>query len=393
MSEESKDKPISESPGNAEEPAPDATFAGDAVTDEAAADEVVADESGAAGGQEPAVEPRRSLVSGLVPKLAIVVAIVATLIAGSLWWQYRQFYLELANEDAMLLENLEAARATVRGIEDEVGAIENSRAADRAAIEGLRSDLEALPVELRALGRRVEALQGGQIEARDNWLREQAEYYLVLANTELRLGRRVDSAIAALELADDVLRELGDPALTDVRGAVASELQALRSIERPDIAGHAAELGGLIASVPELPMRAGAPENFGDEAPSLDDAEPGLGRLWESTKGAVTSIVRVERTEEPVGVVLTEAERRLARRQLALELQLARTALLDRRQETFRGSLAVADAMLDRDFARDAPAIVETRRLLADMMALELEPPLPDISDSLTLLRSSPGSD
>lgn len=393
MSEESKDKPIAETVENSGEPEADASLADATVAEERAADEAVADRSPPDAGQEAPAVRRRGLFAGLMPKLAIVVAILATLMAGFLWWQYRQFYLELASEDAMLLENLEAARASMRGLENELASIESARSADRAALEGLRDDLEVLPVELRALGRRIEALQGGQIEARDNWLRQQAEYYLVLANTELRLGRRVDSAIAALELADDVLRDLGDPTLTDVRGAVAAELQALRSVEQPDIEGHAAELAGLIASVPDLPMRAGAPDNFGDGGQSLDEVEPGLGRLWESTKGAVTSIIRIERTEEEVGIVLTEAERRLARRQLALELQVARTALLDRREDTFRQSLVAADAMLERDFVRNAPAIVETQRLLADMMDLELEPPLPDIGDSLTLLRASPGND
>ena len=59
-----------------------------------------------------------SALAGLAPKLAIVVAIVASAIAGALWWQYRQFYVELAGTDEDLLESIEGARANLRRIDE-----------------------------------------------------------------------------------------------------------------------------------------------------------------------------------------------------------------------------------------------------------------------------------
>jgi uncharacterized protein HemX len=103
--------------------------------------------------------------------------------------------------------------------------------------------------------------------------------------------------------------------------------------------------------------------------------------------------VRIERQEEPVGRVLTESERRLIRHQLALELQIARTAVLEQRQAALRASLVAADTILNRDFDRTNQSIVEARRLLGEMMRIELSPELPDISDSLTLLRNAPGGE
>lgn len=332
------------------------------------------------------------LLSAIVPRFALIVAGIAILISGWLWWQYRQFYVELAADDALLLETLEDTRAGLRRQNDEVAALRSGLQANGDEIDALREDLELLPAELRALGRRIEALQGGSLDAREIWLRERAEYYLVLAGTELALGNGVPSTIAALELADDVLRDIGDPDLLDVRTAIASELQDLRAVDVPDLAGLASEIGGLIRRVPDLPMRAAAPENFGAEEENLDDIEPGLGRLWARTRGAVTSIVRIERQEEPVGPILTESERRIARRQLELELEIARAALIDARQADYRAALVAADAILDRDFARGVQSIVEARRLLGNLMQAELAPPLPDIGDSLTLLRAAPGA-
>jgi len=336
---------------------------------------------------------RRGFLAGLVPKLAIVIAVIACLIAGSLWWQYLESYAVLRNDDAYLIASLEEARASLRRLDEEMQVVRSERNADEAEVDALSRDVEVLPAELRALGRRVEALQGGQLGVRDNWLREQAEYYLVLANSELGLGGGISNATAALELADDVLRSMGDPGLADVRAAVASELQNLRAVEIPDLEGHAANLGSLIGRVAQLPMRAASPQNFAAPEEPLEDVEPGLGRLWARTRGAVTNIVRIERQEEPVGRVLTDAERRIVRRQLALELQIARTAVLERRQEAFRASLVAADGILNRDFDLAAQSVIETRRLLAQMMRVEIAPELPDISDSLTLLRAAPGGE
>jgi uncharacterized protein HemX len=140
-------------------------------------------------------------------------------------------------------------------------------------------------------------------------------------------------------------------------------------------------------------MRATSPEPFESGDAALSEVEPGLGRLWASTKAALGSIIRIERQDAPVGPLLTEAERRIARRQLELELANARAAVLAARQDEFRASLVAADLILGRDFDRSAAAIGEARGQLAAMVVIELALALPDISESLLLLRAARGGD
>jgi uroporphyrin-3 C-methyltransferase len=342
---------------------------------------------------EVAGAKRRAGLSRALTLLVAVVAVAGMSSAVYFWWQAQRPQDELTDNDLFVLESLDVVQVTLGRLRDEVALLQSELGESRAEADTMRQDLEVLPAELRALRRQVETIQGGRLDARDAWLREQAAYYLLLANTELAIGGRVGSAVTALELADDVLRDLGDPALTGVRAEVARELQSLRAVELPDFDGYLADLAGLIARAPELPTRAAAPENYDAPDESLEDVEPGLGRLWARTKGAVTSIVRIEAQEEPPGPVLTEAERRIARRQLALELQIARTALLERDEATFRASLVAADGILNRDFDRAAQSIVEARTLLGEMMRAELAPRLPDIGNSLTQLRAAAGAD
>ncbi len=357
---------------------------------EETATETAGETETATNGGSVEAAPRRGWLSRLMPLFAIAVALLAVVIAGVSWWQSIEFRADRAVSDQAVLGRLEDTRSALSRVADDVDSVRAELAAGGAEVDALADDLEALPAEIRSIDRRVEALQGGRLDARDVWLRQQAEYYLTVANTELALSGHVDQAITALELADDVLRDLGDPSLGNVRRAIASGQQSLRALELPDLEGIAAELGGLLDRLADLPMRAAAPDNFAAAEPE-EDLEPGLGRLWAQTRGAVTSIVRIERQDEPVGPVLTEAERVLIRRQLALEVQFARTALLEKRQEAFRASLVAADGLLNQAFDRSAEPIVETRRLLGELMRVDLHPPLPDISDSLTLLRNAPG--
>ena len=341
----------------------------------------------------PAAPADSSTLTALAPKLAIIVAVIASAIAGALWWQYRQFYVDLAGADEVLLDSIEDTRANLRLINDDVDALENVVGLGAADISTQRAEFEALMSEFRSLDRRVEALQGGRLDARDTWLREQAEYYLVLANTELALGRRVGTAIRALELADDLLRDIGDPGLLDVRAAIAAERQALRALALPDLDGLAVSLRSLGERVPDLPMRATNPDPYDAGEAELDEVEPGLARLWASTKAALGSFIRIEKQDAQIGPLLTEAERRVARRQLELELANARAAVLAGRQEEYRASLVAADLILGRDFDSSAEAIGEARGQLAALVVIDLAPPLPDISESLLLLRSARGGE
>jgi uncharacterized protein HemX len=345
----------------------------------------------AGGDRASAAYAESSALAGLAPKLAIIVAIVASAIAGALWWQYRQFYVELAGKDESLLDSIEGARANLRRIDDDLNALETIVGRGAADMATQRGEFETLITEQRALDRRIEALQGGRLDARDTWLREQAEYYLVLANTELTLGRRVDNSIQALELADDLLRDIGDPGLLDVRASIAAERQALRALALPDLDGLAVSLRTLAERVADLPMRATNPDPYSTDAAGLEDVEPGVARLWASTKATLSSIIRIEKQDAQIGPLLSEAERRVARRQLELELANARAAVLAGRQEEFRASLVAADLILSRDFDQSAEAIGEARGQLASLVVIDLAPTLPDISESLLLLRAAHG--
>jgi len=334
-----------------------------------------------------------AVAGGRLAFFALALAVLAVLGTSMLWWQYRAFYVELSDDDTALTRSLEDTRASLRRLDDALQAAVRDLATSEAQTAALGTRVDALDPRFAQLDQRIDALQGGTDDARQLWLRAEAEYYLAAATTELEIGGRWQNAIAALELADALLRELGNPALNAVRAEIAAELAALRAVRLPDVEGLTYALASLAERVDDLPMRADSPENFSPAADDLESMEPGLARLWRGVREALVGIVRIERRSDPVEVVLTEEERRVVRRQLELELELARVALARGRPQAFVTSLDAAAALLERDFDRGAPAVASALSTVADARRANVAPARPDISRSLNLLRAAPQDD
>ncbi len=352
--------------------------AGDAADDDTVSMPVLEPEA-----EPPGATRRRG---SLISLIALVAALAAFACSGVLLWQYRQFYVSLADADDATTAGLERVRAAVRASEQTLTELADGVADNALRLRDLDDRLDALPGQFAEMQRRIDTIQGGSFDIRNQWLAAEAEYYMSLANAELQLGGRFDNALAALHLADDRLREAGDPGLAGIREQLAADILALESVRLVDVEGLAHSLSRLGARVAQLPLRSDAPQS--DPAADPASAEPGLGRLWSSVRNAFSSIVRVERRDEPIIAALTSEEIRLIRRQLSVELQTARLALVGGEPAVFTASLEHAAALLREDFDVDSPDVEGGLRLVESLLELDVAPAPPDISRSLYALRA-----
>jgi uroporphyrin-III C-methyltransferase len=360
----------------------------DAPRTDADAPTPAADELGA---PEEAASPARSRSGAAIALLALVAALLAVAGTGSLWWQYRQFYVSLADADAATADALERIRAGQRASSDRADDLDTALRGYDQSLRALESRVEAIPGELADLQRRIDSVQGGSFSARTDWLLAEAEYYLALANAELALGEHVETARAALRLADDRLREIADPSLASIRELVAAEIVALNGVRLVDTEGISFSLERLAERVGELPLRAQAATRYAVESPE-ETGEPGLARLWRSVKDAFSSMVRVEHDDGDVATAMSAEEARLARRQLSVELEIARLALVEREPQTYAASLRAARAQLRSDFNATAAEVEGAAALIDELLGLDIAPELPDISRSLSALRARGGA-
>jgi len=246
--------------------------------------------------------------------------------------------------------------------------------------------LDSLPSRVSTLENSLSTLQGVSTGARDTWLLAEAGYYMQIANAQLQLAGNPRLAALALAMADERIVQLSNPALTDVRRALADELAALEVMEKPDIEGVTLTLSSLARVVDSLPLHKGT------TAESAADAEPdpemsGLDRAWASVKGAASGLVRVTGPEETATPLMTPEAAYFLRTNLALQLQAARLALLRGEQAVFQQSLDDASTWLDLYYDTESAQVASALQTIAEIRDSMISVTTPDISESLRLLR------
>ena len=232
----------------------------------------------------------------------------------------------------------------------------------------------------------VAAMQGASAGARDTWLLAEAEYYMQIANAQLQLGNNPQLAMLALEMADERVVQMANPALTDVRRALAEELAALEAMEKPDLEGTMLTLASLSRVVDSLPLRAAGNDARKTDG-AADEEQGAAARAWDSVKDAMSGLVKVTPPDEETRALLTPDAAHLIRSNLALQLQAARLALLRGEQAIFEQSLEDADALLEQYFDGGSAQVRSAQATIAEIRDSMVAVTAPDISESLRLIR------
>jgi len=276
------------------------------------------------------------------------------------------------------LDDLE--RSLTSALDQESSRRESALADFRAEFDALAGSVEQVYEDL---GRSV-----------DTWVLEEVEQLLLLANQRLTLAADTGLAIAALEIADAKLGDIGDPALLPVRRQLAEELAALDRVPELDVDGAALRLGALMNNVGDLPLAQDMerPEwQTGEAAGGAGDKANadagGVERLAREMLADLGRLVRVRRVDETRAPRLTTVQRFLVDENLRLMLASARQALLDGRAAVYRQDLEAAREWMARYIAMDSDVAVKFGDELEALAALPVQRELPPIDGSLALLR------
>ena len=347
-----------------------------------------------AASKPPAAVPAR--VTSPVAWLALFLALLTLAAVGYMIVEDRRTRAaEEASSDsiARLAGRVDESRESLSSLGEGVEGLEARDATLESRIGELQREserraelLESMPGRMSNLENSVAALQGASAGARDTWLLAEAEYYMQIANAQLQLGNNPRLAMLALEMADERVVQMANPALTDVRRALAQELAALEAMEKPDLEGATLTLASLARVVDSLPLRSAAGAK--QEAAAAADGEAGAAeRAWASVKEAMSGLVKVTPPDEETRALLTPDTANLIRSNLALQLQAGRLALLRGEQAIFEQSLEDADALLGQYFDGGSTQVASARETIAEIRDNMVAVTAPDISESLRLIR------
>ncbi len=253
------------------------------------------------------------------------------------------------------------------------------------------SDLHGQKMEAtrKELSDKVLQVQRQLGKTRGDWLIADAEYLLSVANERLHLVGDVNTTRAALEAADQRLRESGDTGTIKIREQIAKEISLLQGITPPDMVGLYSRLQALEVDVAKLALAlpyAGKPltppeESNNDSAVSEDSND-----LINSAIHGLEGIVTIKRSEKPIKEILTQEQADFIREQLKIKLELVKIALVHQDDSLFQASLKDLTGWGMQHFTNNE-ALGHFTSELDKLQLVKLRTQFPDISQSLKMLR------
>lgn len=344
----------------------------------------------------PATPPRASRF----PLVILLLVLIAGTAAGGfyLWQQLSQRdgqMLELGQQVEQNRQQMGSLQQTLTDqMEQRLGAAQKQLEEGNHLLQQKVAELSLAQQELmQRLDGQQQRLSALATTSREDWQLAEAEYLLKIANQRLLLERDTHNATALLRSADGLIQQAsaatGDAELFAVRKSLSRDLAALEQIVAVDKEGLYLRLYALAGALDQLPRVAPtrlAPPQPVDIAPV---AEIGwAARAWAEIKsmaGQLHNYIKIDTVEAPAKPLVDSHVTQIAGLNLRLLLEQAQLAVLKADSVVYRHSLEQAQQLLT-DYYLDS---LETQQLsgnIAELLTVDIAPPLPDISPSLGLL-------
>lgn len=247
-----------------------------------------------------------------------------------------------------------------------------------------RQSMQEREAELRASVADVHKRVGASSK---QWMATEAEYLIRLANERLTLARDIATAREALLLADQRLRDTGDPGWNTVRRQIARDIARLDRTNVPDTVGISAQLSSLAEQVPQLRLAraalGGMAPSPAEPAKSSDRSQRSWDTLLDDLWAGFKATVRIRRNDQPVQAMLPPEQQYFLYENLRLHLESARLAVARADDALYHDSLNTVSSWLDSYFDPGDQLTRSMSKRVRELDKIDIRPPLPDISQSL----------
>lgn len=304
---------------------------------------------------------------------------MALLLAG-VWLDMRMRLIGMQNDLARELAASSRVTQEVREV-----------AADsRQSMRDLEFKVNTLESRLSETQNQRLSLEGLYLElsrSRDERVLAEVEQMLLVGAQQLQLAGNLKAALIALESADSRLQRADSAQFTNLRRAIAGDLDRLKATPFVDVVGISVRLDNLAHQVDEMPLAmferpaqaAAAPP------PARDGALLRIAReAWEDIK----SLVRVQRIESTDVPLVSPSQQFFLRENLRMRLLSARFALLARESGAFRADVRSAHDWLKQYFDVRDQNVAAGLSALEQLAQTQVDVELPATLDSVEAVRS-----
>lgn len=289
------------------------------------------------GAYLPTVSSSRSWLRGVA-----LVAVAGVFGSVLLWHKLGSIQEQLARQTAESGTQAGEARATAKQAQEL--AIET--AAKLAVLDARLSEVALQRSQLEALMQSVS-------RSRDENLVVDMESSLRLAQQQAQLTGSVEPLLSALKSAEQRVARAAQPRLTPVQRAIAKDVDRVKGTALSDTPAMLILLDELVSLADELPV--GNAVQAPRAAPRLqrqtkESLSGWYGRLLDSVREEVSSLVRLRKIENPDVALLSPEQAFFVRENFKLKVLNARLGLLSRQTDAARADLVAAANTLTRYF-------------------------------------------
>ena len=336
---------------------------------------------------------------GLIVSFGMLISILALVVAG-----YAAYLIYESNSE------LKDARTSVRSLETELAnlkktsdqkieqlsvvleqttaSISQIREVENTAIADLGASFEVATEQLRTELRAE--LNEGLGTSGEDWLLAEVEYLIRLANQRVLMERDVSGALSLLSSADEIVEQTTGIAAYELRESLAYDIANLKAVSDLDTDGIFLSLSAMASQVTEL--RRKQPELSPPTQIQIDNGEAQnfyqqFLSLVNNIFGRVLNSVDYRRDGVAITPLLPPKEEYYLRQNLILKFEMAQLALLRNDQPVYHTSLSEAKLWIVKHFVETDPRTVALVTALDQLVEVEVDRSLPNISGSLRAVR------
>ena len=337
--------------------------------------------------------------AGLIVSFGMLISILALVVAGYAAYliyessselkeartSVRSLEIELANLKRTSDQKIEQLSVV---LEQTTASISQIREAENTAIADLGASFEVATEQLRTELRAE--LNEGLGTSGEDWLLAEVEYLIRLANQRVLMERDVSGALSLLSSADEIVEQTSGIAAYELRESLAYDIANLKAVSDLDTDGIFLSLSAMASQVPEL--RRKQPELSPPTQIQIDNGEAQnfyqqFLSLVNNIFGRVLNSVDYRRDGVAITPLLPPKEEYYLRQNLILKFEMAQLALLRNDQPVYHTSLSEAKLWIVKHFVETDPRTVALVIALDQLVEVEVDRSLPNISGSLRAVR------
>lgn len=229
-----------------------------------------------------------------------------------------------------------------------------------------------------------EAAQKGDLE---KWYVAEAEYLVKLANDHVQFTHNMTLAITLLQRADQILSQVQDSRLLEIRKSIAANLANLQASQPIDTTKVYVQLTALNNLIDQLPLPINPlPANTQQTTITTNDPEAtwwqkGLSHTWQ----ALSKIVIVRNTSQNSLPLVLPEEKIFLYQNLHAQMESAMWGVLHHNAAVYQLSLMRASAWIQKYFTPESPMVKSTLQQLQQLQSLNLQTPMVNLNATMQL--------